>query len=459
MMDAVNFDQNSSLENDEEAESQYQERTFKAEDIKGELEQKSLKHETKYEDNHVKVSLKVSKERLLDHHKALAKELSYEPQAHKKLHTEVVAQKSQETLEPNHLERQINHLEEIINKNTNLIISNGNQAQQHQPPQHQTQKHQTQKHQTPQHQTPQHQTPQHQTSQHQTFQHQTQQHQTQQHQTQYQAVNSNKGFQVVNPGFIHNNSLNQSQFLMQHQPSMNMPILLNNSQLNNPMLSANHFGANGQLMNVMPQQNYVIRSNNTMMPMFMYPNQMQNKSYPTMNLPQNNFTNAINGSQDSKLSNNDHHLSKLMGNSNSNMIQTPMPYYIPNMQLQPGMQSTTMNGIQVIPTLMYVFTAPQSSNFQGYPQGLNQMCSQNMLFNGTNHNMVSTGNQCVPVEANLPSVDHFGYCQEKMVQKNVGNLACNTVNGQGQSSNEWDRTNMLQYMLEPAKRIIINSEK
>ena len=288
-------------------------------------------------------------------------------------------------------------------------------------------------------------------------------------QLQNQAINGNKGFQVVNPGFIQNNSLNsinQSQFLMQQQQpsinSMNMPILFNSSQqLNNPIFSAENFGANGQLMNVIPQQNYVIKSNNNMMPMFMYPNQMQNKLYPTaMNVPQVNFINtASNTTQDTKLSNNEHHLSKLVGTSNLG-IQTPVPYYIPNMQLQTGLQPNSMNGIQVIPTFMYVF-APQSPNFQGYPQGLNLMNSQNLLFNGGNYNIPNVPNQGASLGANLPSaaVDNFGFHEEKMLKKNISNQVCATVNGQGKSANECGNSNILHYMLDPSKRVAINSEK
>ena len=400
-MDAVNFDQNSSLEN-EETDLHQQKRAIKAEDIKGELEQKSLKRDTKCEDNHIKGSIKVSKENLLEHHKASAKEECDEPQIYKKLHIEVVAQNGQPKYEA------------IINKNSTIATPNGQQNQ-------------------------------------------------------HQAMNVNKGFQVVNPGFVPNNSLNsinQSQFLMQQQPSinsMNMPILFNSSQQsNNPIFSADNFGVNGQLINVMPQQNYVIKSNNNMMPMFMYPNQMQNKLFPTtMNVPQANFINTTsNGTQDCKLSNNEHHLSKLIGNSNLG-IQTPMPYYIPNMQLQTGLQPNSMNGIQVIPTFMYVFATPQPSNFQGFPQGLNLMSSQNLLFNGGNYNIANVANQGTPLGANLPSAaaDNFGFHEEKMLQKNISNPLCTTANGQGKSTNEWDSSNILHYMLDPSKRVAINAEK
>ena len=403
-MDATNLDHDSNPQNENA------EKTFKAEDIKGELEHNSHNQSPLAEENQIKKSVMVIREKQLDQCKTGNKVENYQSQPYKRFHTEEIGQneEKQEYFEINPLDRQFNQLEMIINQNSNLMIPNIQQNQ-------------------------------------------------------FQALNSNKGFHAANQGFIQNNplsSINQS-YLIQQQPPISMPMLFNGPQVNNPMLAANHFGANGQSINSMSQPNYINRSNSNMMPMFMYQNQIPNKLFHPTNIPQANFINTT-SIQDNKLTKNDNQLSKLLGNSNIG-IQTPMPYYLPNMQLPAGMQQSnpsSMNGIQIIPTLMYVVTTPQSSNFQSLPQGLNPMSNQNLLLNGTNYTISNHGSSGPVFGANLSPNDHSGFHDEKILQRTLTNSICTTANtsinngsSQLQAANEWDSANLLQYILDPSKRI------
>ena len=397
------------MDHDSDPQNENAEKPLKAEDIKGELEHNSHNKSSISGENHIKKSVMIIKEKQLDQCKTGNKEESYQSQPYKRFHTEEGGQneEKQEYSEINPLERQFNQYEKIINQNSNLVISNAQHSQ-------------------------------------------------------FQALNSNKGFHIANQSFVQNNplsSINQSYLIrqQQQQPQINMPMLFNGSQINNPMLAANNFGANGQSINSMSQPNYINGSNSNI-PMFMYQNQIPNKLFHPTNIPQANFMNT-NIIQDNKLTTNDNQLSKLLGNSNIG-IQTPMPYYIPNMQLPAGSNPSSMNGIQIIPTLMYVVTTPQTSNFQSPPQGLNPMSHQNLVFNATNYKISNPVNSGPVFGANLSPNDNSGFHNKKILERTMINSICTTANtsinngsSQLSAANEWDSANLLQYMLDPSKRI------
>jgi len=158
-----------------------------------------------------------------------------------------------------------------------------------------------------------------------------------------------------------------------------MGMVLSSQQMGAGMFSPNHQMSNHQsafMINNMNQPSCYMKSNNGFVPV-MYPNNMQNRYY-TVLMPQANLSNTT-GLQDITRQNlnNDLQFPKLMTNQNTSMqMQLPQMYSPP--QMQTGfMPQTQMNGMSVLPTIVYVYSQPQV--LQIYIPQLSQLNQMNQV--------------------------------------------------------------------------------